>query len=144
MKGSMVPRQNEAPCIPCACVIFSGGASIPVTLTPAKKQCAGTQAGHEPQSGCQSQIVRCEKRQNIGDDCDENGEEKSAIDTDFVEYEASGQLNETVCPEQTAQKEGKTGISDTEKGHELGGKSGATLMKKYPALMLDDSREPDD
>ena len=84
-----------------------------------------------------------EKRQNIGDDCDENGEEKSAIDTDFVEYETSGQLNETVCPEQTTQKEGKTGISDTEKGHELGGKRRDT-NEKISGTDADDSREPDD
>ena len=126
----------------CLCDFFRRGKHSGY-LDPGKKQCAGTQAGHEPQSGRQSQIVRCEKRQNIGDDCDENGEEKSAIDTDFVEYETSGQLDETVRPEQAAQKEGKAGISDTEKGHELGGKRRDT-HEKISGTDADDRREPDD
>ena len=82
-KGNMVPRLKAAPCMPCACAIFSGGAIMAVTLTPARNRTP--------------ELKPAQKRRAVASD----GDQETTIDTKFVEDKACGQLNKAVRPQES-------------------------------------------
>lgn len=79
----------------------------------------GAEACQEPQSSGKHDIAGSEERQDVCNESDGDGNEEAFVGTDFVKDESGWQLDEAVRPEQSAEKEGQSGIADSEKRHKL-------------------------